>query len=68
MEAGLVRLAWSVIDEGRISVGKPFSMGECVNNVIQEIENRMTLSPQERRQVQQYLSQREQLIQTLIYE
>ena len=43
-------------------------MGECVSSVIYEIENRMPLSSQERQQVQQYLSQREQLIQTLIYE
>ena len=68
METGLIRLAWAVIDEGRISVGEPFSMGECVSSVIYEIENRMPLSSQERQQVQQYLSQREQLIQTLIYE
>jgi len=68
METGLVRLAWSVIDEGRISVGKPFSLGECISSVIYEIENRIPLSSQERTQIQQYLSQREHLIQTIIYE
>ena len=68
METSLVRLAWSVIGEGHIATEKPFSMGECISNVIYEIENRMPLSSQERQQVQQYLSQREQLIQTLIYE
>ena len=68
METSLVRLAWSVIGEGHIATGKPFSMGECISNVIYEIENRIALSPQERLEIQQYLSQREHLIQTLIYD
>ncbi|MEM9088354.1 MAG: hypothetical protein AAGC93_06370 [Cyanobacteria bacterium P01_F01_bin.53] len=62
MDIDLMRLAWSVVDETPISRRRNLSLGDRIGVVIHEIENRVTLSPQERQQIQQYLLERQHLI------
>ncbi len=62
MDIDLMRLAWSVVDETPFPRRRNLSLGERISAVIHEIENRVTLSPQERQQIQQYLLERQHLI------
>lgn len=62
MDASLVRVAWSVVDEATIPSPESLSLGEWVGVVLRELENRATLSPQERQQISQYILERRHLI------
>lgn len=62
MDANLVRVAWSVVDETPIPPEQNVSFGDRISAAIQELENRITLSPQERQQIRQYILERQHLI------
>ena len=68
MDTGLMRLAWTVLEEGVPGSGRNLSAGDRIQAVIAEIENRAILSPQERQQIHSYLNSRQPLIQSVIYE
>ncbi|MEL6816322.1 MAG: hypothetical protein AAFP03_16155 [Cyanobacteria bacterium J06598_3] len=60
-----MRLTWAVIDEAPARPRYTMPITEQINTVLHTIEDRATLSPQERYQVQQYLCDRKHLIQEL---
>ena len=62
MDANLIRTAWSVVEETALPAQANFSWGEQLGAVIKELESRVTLSPQERQQIRQYLLERQHLI------
>lgn len=62
MDTNLIRMAWSVVDETPIPNQRNLSLAERIGTVIRELESRVTLSPQERQQIRQYLLERQHLI------
>jgi len=62
MDAKLMRLAWSVVDETPLPQQRNLSLSERFGTLLQAVENHAALSPQERQQVQEYLSERQHLI------
>lgn len=65
MDIRLLRLTWAAIDEAPAQPRYQLSIAEQINVVLGNIENRASLSPQERCQVETYLCDRKHLIQDL---
>ncbi|MFK8182683.1 MAG: hypothetical protein AB8B99_04860 [Phormidesmis sp.] len=62
MDTNLIRVAWSVVDETPIPPKKHLSLAESFGAIVRELESRVTLSPNERQQIRQYLLERQHLI------
>ena len=68
MDAGLLRLIWSVVAEMPATHLRRGTGVDQIRLLLHSIENRVILSPQERSQVQQYLRERTHLIQEICLE
>ena len=62
MDASLIRVAWSVVEEAPIPSQENLSWADRMGALIRELESRVTLSPHERQQIHQYLLERQHLI------
>lgn len=62
MDAKLMRVAWSVVDETPLPRQRNLSLGDRFGALRQAVENQATLSPQERQEIQDYLAERQHLI------
>ena len=62
MDANLIRVAWSVVDETPIPSQENLSFGDRISAVMKEVESKVTLSPHERQQIRQYILERQHLI------
>lgn len=68
MDTRLLRLTWAVIDEAPARHRQRPSASQQLDTFVRKIENRTVLSSQERKEVKQYLCDRQQLIQELYQE
>ena len=62
MNANLIRTAWSIFEETPSARSPHLSLSDRLSVVLQELENRITLLPQERQQIERYLMERQHLI------
>ena len=62
MNSHLIRLAWSVVDKTPIPQRSDFTLEDRLSAVLSAVEEQISLSPQERQQVQQYLTSRQHLL------
>ena len=65
MDTGLMRLIWSVVEETPAKCMLGVCNGDQVRLLLHRIDQQVALSPQERSQVQQYLRERQHLIQEI---
>lgn len=62
MDSRLIRLAWSVVDQTPIPQQADLTLEDRLGAVLRAIDSQITLSPQERQQIQQYLMSRQHLL------
>lgn len=65
MDSHLIRLAWSVVDRTPIPQRPNLTLEDRLDAVLSAIEDQISLSPQERQQIQQYLMSRQHLLSEL---
>ncbi|MGD1897014.1 MAG: hypothetical protein ACFB16_08690 [Phormidesmis sp.] len=62
MDASLIRLAWSVVDQTPIPRQQNLTSRDRIGAVLSAIDQQAVLSPQERQQIHQYLLARQHLL------
>ena len=65
MDTRLLRLTWAAIDEAPAQPRYQLSIAEQIKSILGRLEARAALSPQERSQIENYLCDRQHLIQDL---